>query len=40
MAAPVVPIRLASTVPTASSAVLVVGVPTSEPFSSTPPPAV
>ena len=40
MAAPVVPIRLASTVPMASSATLVPGVPTSDPLSMTPPPAV
>ncbi len=40
MLAPVVPITLASTVPMASSAVLVAGVPTSVPRSSTPPPVV
>jgi hypothetical protein len=38
MEAPVVPITLASTVPVASSAVLVSGVPCSVPRSSTPPP--
>jgi hypothetical protein len=38
--APVVPMRLAASVPTASSAVLVAGVPTSRPRSSTPPPVV
>jgi len=38
MEAPVVPITLAITVPKASSAVLVAGVPISAPFNSTPPP--
>ncbi len=37
MAAPVVPIQLASTVPMASSRVLTMGVPTSEPVRRTPP---
>ena len=36
--APVVPMTDAMTVPKASSAVFVAGVPTSEPFSRTPPP--
>ena len=40
MDAPVVPMMLATRVPTASSAVLVAGVPTSRPVSSTPPPVV
>ncbi len=40
MLAPVVPITLASSVPMASSAVFVAGVPTSVPRSSTPPPVV
>ncbi len=37
MAAPVVPIQLASSVPMASSMVLTAGVPTSEPVRRTPP---